>query len=228
MDQYQRFGIYYLPPPGPLADFGAAWLGWDAQTGQAVPHPKVGDLPVADLTATPRKYGFHGTIKPPFYLAEGTTPEELQDAFRVLCAGLSTATMAGLKLANLGRFLAMVPDGDPGTLPKVAARAVQELDRFRAPPSEAELARRRARPLSERQEANLAAWGYPYVLEEFRFHMTLTGSIPDDAERAAVEAALRPLTDPLLPAPFTVDSLCLLGSDKTGKFHLIERAQFGG
>lgn len=37
------------------------------------------------------------------------------------------------------------------------------------------LARRRERPLSPQQEIYLARWGYPYVLEEFRFHWRANG-----------------------------------------------------
>ncbi|MEM8554364.1 MAG: DUF1045 domain-containing protein [Pseudomonadota bacterium] len=230
MDQFHRYAIYVLPAPGPLADFGASWLGWDAQAGREVTHPDISGLPlpVSKITATPRKYGFHGTIKPPFHLTDGTSAQELLGAFTSLCAHLKPAALSGLKFANLGRFLALVPDGNAGTLPAVAAKVVQDLDRFRAPPGEAELKRRRTRPLSAAQEANLAAWGYPYVLDEFRFHMTLTGSIKSSEDRAAVEMALRPYLDAILPKPFVVDSLCLLGSDELGRFHLIERVGLGG
>ena len=31
--------------------------------------------------------------------------------------------------------------------------------------------------LTDRQEALLTQWGYPYVMEEFRFHITLTGAL---------------------------------------------------
>ncbi|PKP65441.1 MAG: phosphonate metabolism protein, partial [Alphaproteobacteria bacterium HGW-Alphaproteobacteria-8] len=76
MDQMHRFALYYAPPPGPLADFAADWLGWDATAGREMPHPIVPGLPgpVEELTRAPRKYGLHGTLKPPFRLAQGATP----------------------------------------------------------------------------------------------------------------------------------------------------------
>ena len=79
MPVFTRFAVYYAPEPGPLADFGAAWLGWDATAGSARAHPDIAGLPrpVAEITQTPRKYGFHGTVKPPFRLAPGSTPEAL-------------------------------------------------------------------------------------------------------------------------------------------------------
>ena len=73
---FTRYAIYYLPPAGALADFGARWLGWDVRRGAAAVQL---DLPgLRDATEAPRKYGFHGTLKPPFRLAEGQ--ERLIDA----------------------------------------------------------------------------------------------------------------------------------------------------
>lgn len=230
MDEYQRYAIYYLPDAGPLADFGAAWLGWDALTGTPCDHPAMNGTPVdvAALTKTPRKYGFHGTIKPPFHLAPGTTVTQLRDATAALCAQSAPVTLEALELAALGPFLALRPVGDPSALATLAGQAVKGLDAFRAPPSEAELARRRARPLSPAQEANLTAWGYPYVMEQFQFHMTLTGPIRDDTQRMATQTALAPMLSPILPRPFHITSLCLAGSDDSGRFRLIERFALAG
>ena len=35
----KRYAIYYAPPPGGFAQAGAAWLGWDAASGQPVAQP---------------------------------------------------------------------------------------------------------------------------------------------------------------------------------------------
>lgn len=229
MQDWHRFAIYYLPAPGPLADLAARWLGWDIEDGHPRPHPDLAGLPlpVAEITATPRKYGFHGTIKPPFRLAPGEDAGALQRAFGALCDRLAPVSLPGLALHRLGGFLALTPEGDTSALAALAARAVMDLDRFRAPPPEAELARRRARPLSPAQEANLAAWGYPYVMDEFRFHLTLTGNLAP-AEASSVADILAPEIEPLLPRPFTVDTLCLVGSDAEDRFRLIERRVLGG
>ncbi|QPM89082.1 DUF1045 domain-containing protein [Pseudooceanicola algae] len=223
MQDFSRFAIYYLPAPGPLADFGAAWLGWDIATGQPRPHPETGPLPctVQDITARPRKYGFHGTIKPPFSLADGQTAEALASAARSLCAAQAPVLLQGLALRRIRRFLALTPVGDATDLAMLAGTMVRDLDPFRAPPAPAETARRRKAGLSDRQEALLQQWGYPYVMDEFRFHLTLSGALPDDQARAT-EAALANLL-PALPAPFRIDSLALAGEDAEGRFHLIER-----
>lgn len=229
MPDYHRYALYYLCPPGPLADFGAAWLGWDVAEGRAVAHPEVAGLPkpAAEITATPRKYGFHGTIKPPFRLAGGRTPEGLLAEARALCARLAPVEFERLALTPLGHFLALTPAGDASALAALAAACVEGLDDFRAPAPEAELTRRRARGLSARQEENLCRWGYPYVMQDFRFHMTLSGRLtPDDL--AATAAALSPHVTPLVPAPCRIAEMALVGADAEDRFHLIARLPLGG
>ncbi len=226
---YHRYAIYVTPRPGQLAGFGAAWLGWDATAGVPCPHPALPGLPrpVAEITAAPRRYGFHGTIKPPFRLAEGRDAGALAEALAAFCAVTGPALLPGLDLARLGRFLALVPAGGTSGLDALAAAVVAGFDAFRAAPDPAELDRRRTQRLTTRQEALLQRWGYPHVMEEFRFHMTLTGPLPP-AELAAVEAALGPILAPLLPAPFPIDALTLLGEDGEGRFHQITRVPLTG
>ena len=229
MTEFERYALYWAPDPGPLADFAAAWLGWDAVARRAVAHPDVPGLPlpVAEITATPRIYGFHGTVKPPFRLAPGTDPEGLHRAAGALCARLAPVTLPGLGLHRLGGFVALTPEGDTGPLAALAAEAVRVLDPFRAPPTEAEIARRRPDRLTDRQRAHLAQWGYPYVMEEFQFHLTLSGDLADqDAE--AVATALAPLLAPILPRPFVVGSLCLFGQGSNKMFRLLHRYSLSG
>lgn len=229
MTDYERYGVYYLPHEDALADFGAAWLGWDIARGRATAHPDVPGLPadISALTETPRHYGFHATLKPPFYLAEGTDADALDAAIAGLCRGLPPVQSDGLELARLAGFVALVPSGQDTWINALAADVVRGLDEFRAPPSEAELARRRKSRLSDRQAANLAAWGYPYVMDDFRFHMTLTGRL-SDPDGAAVVDALAPRLAPLLPAPFRIEHLALVGEDDAQRFHLIHRYALEG
>lgn len=225
---FTRYAIYYTPAPGTaLADFGARWLGWDSASGATRAHPVIDGVDVAQLTATPRKYGFHGTIKPPFRLADGMTAQGLADAVADLCADAAPVTLDGLHLARLGRFLALVPQGDVTALTALAARAVQELDMFRAAPSEAELAKRRTARLSAAQDAHLLRWGYPYVLDQFRFHLTLTGPLQAELVAQAETALAAPLAA-LDLAPYQMTGLTLLGEDGTGKFHQIHRYELTG
>ncbi len=226
---FQRYAIYVLPENGPLAEFGAAWLRWDARSGEVAAPPPLPDLPLPldEITATPRKYGFHGTVKPPFQLAPGETEMALRDALRAFCTDASPVTLDTLELAQLGRFLALTPVGGVQKLVDLAAGTVRGLDRFRAPLSDAELARRGQSRLSPRQDALLQEWGYPYVMEEFRFHFTLTGKLPK-ARAAELRTLLRPILAPVLPTPFIIGSLSLMGEGTDGLFRQIERVPLSG
>jgi len=228
MNGFKRYGLYVVPE-GALYRAGADWLGWDSVAGEEVAQPDLPGLPDAPeaMTAIPRKYGFHGTIKPPFHLAEGTDAEGLDAAAREFCATQSPVVIPKLAVRRLGGFVAMVPEAPSAALVAMAAATVEALDPFRAPPSEAELTKRRRSGLTERQEALLARWGYPYVAEEFRFHMTLTGKLAPEAADTARDVLAAHFA-PHMPAPFTIDSLCLMGEDAEGRFHLIHRYTFSG
>ncbi|UZD91100.1 DUF1045 domain-containing protein [Cognatishimia activa] len=221
---FQRYAIYYTAPAGPLADFGAAWLGWDVASGQPVDHPPIRGLDedISSLTKNPRKYGFHGTIKPPFRLAEGKTVEQLASATERLCRNLDALTLEGLELTQIGRFLALTVIGETRPLAELASKVVRSLDAFRAPPTDAELAKRRKANLSDRQDAYLMEWGYPYVMEEFRFHLTLTGRLQPNLAKT-VHDILEPALANVLPIPFQIADLTLAGEDQQGQFHEVRR-----
>ena len=224
---YRRYAVYYTPPPGPLATFGAAWLGWDIASGAGVPHAPGDYADLPRLTETPRRYGFHATIKPPFALAPGTDAAALTEAVAALAGRLPPTRADGLRLSRIGAFLALVPAGDTAEIDALAAAFVTGLDAFRAPPSATDLARRRAAGLSPAQEAHLIRWGYPYVLDEFRFHMTLSGAL-SDAEADGMESVLAPLLAGLLPRPFVIAEMTLAGEDAEGRFHELSRHRLAG
>lgn len=221
---YSRIAIYYVPPEGDLADFGAAWLGWDIVRGRPARQAFLPGL--NDITMTPRKYGFHGTLKPPFRMAEGRELPELKAATHKLAASLAPVRCDGFELAALGGFLALVPRGDMAALQRVADACVQDLDAFRAPASEEEMARRRKAGLNARQDALLQKWGYPYVGEEFRFHMTLSGRLSTDDVSVWTARAKHHLPD--LPAPFIIDQIALCGERRDGCFELLHRYALAG
>lgn len=225
---FTRYAIYYAPPTDAAwGGFATSWLGWDMQAGQTVAQPNLPSLDLAAITQVPRKYGLHATLKPPMRLADGQNLAGLQVACDALAAQQAPVTLEGLHLARLGRFLALRVTGDETALSRLAAACVQELDHFRTPASEAELAKRRASGLSPAQDANLLAWGYPFVLDQFRFHITLTGKLPK-AELPAVEAALATHLIPLLPTPLVIRDFALVGEDDAGRFHMIQRYALTG
>lgn len=207
-----RYAIYWAPPAGsPLARFGAAMLGRDAETGLAVAQPVLPGITPArlvTLTDEPRRYGFHGTLKAPFALAEGMTGADLHAAVAEFAAAWQAFEAPPLAFAAIGGFLALVPSAPSVDLDMLAGECVVTFDRFRAPLDPAEVARRRAAGLTERQDVNLMDWGYPYVLEDFQFHLTLTGRI-DEPEHTAVRTALAPLAEPHCGAPLPVTGLAV-------------------
>ena len=223
---FKRYAVYFTPT-GALADFGAAWLGWDLATGTVCTHPLADGLDVAGITATPRRYGLHATIKPPFRLALGKSADELRDAVAALCGRQRPVTLQGMSVQKMGRFLAVVPADGQAALNALAADVVRDLDGFRAPLNEAELAKRRMSRLTPMQEQNLLNWGYPYVIGQFRFHITLTGRL-NKAELEQAHAVLAAELAPLLPPAFPIDSLTLAGEDQDGFFHEVQRFPLTG
>ena len=189
-----RYAIYYAPPADtPLWRKTAAWLGRDAYTGAAIASPALPtleDLDVADLTADPRGYGFHATLKAPFELVARASEAELLSAAEQFVARQSPFE-AQIAPAALGRFLAFRLQDGEARMQALHELCVWAFEPFRAPLSDADLARRRRAPLTPVQDARLLAWGYPYVFDDFRFHMTLTGQIRDEALRDRVLVALQ-------------------------------------
>ena len=170
-----RYAVYALPGAlGEAVEPEGAALRAAAEAWFARP-----DL--RDRTVDPRRYGFHGTLKAPFRLAEGRTEEELHAAADAFAAGRDDVVLRSPRVARLGRFRALIAAGDESGIATLADDAVRAFEAFRAPLTDAEIARRRPERLTPRQRELFARYGYPYVLDEFRFHLTLTDPVPHEA-----------------------------------------------
>lgn len=224
---YRRYAVYQAPLPGSrLARLGAAWLGRDARTGAEVAQPDA-VRGLWALTAAPRRYGLHATLKPPMRLAEGRCEDAFMAAVEDLAARCAPVDLGRMKLILLRQdsgdgFLALVPEDPPPALAALAAEVVRALDDFRAPADAAELARRRAAGLNPRQEALLERWGYPHVMEAFRFHITLSGPL-DSASTPDVVAAAEAHFAPVLSEPQRIADLAVFGEGEDGAFHDLRR-----
>ncbi len=229
MSRYQRYAIYHSPPPGALADRAAAWLGWNPETGKSCVHPQLPGLPhpAADLTQAPRKYGFHATLRAPFRLAPGLAEADLRHELAALAGGLAPVTLDGLEVAALGAFLALRPLGEIAALETLAAAIVRGSNPWRAPLNQAEIARRRPERLSQQQRDRLDAWGYPYVFDQFRFHMTLTGPLPAE-ELVPLTGILKDHFTPVLPVPYPIRDICLFAERADGRFEIVARYPLSG
>lgn len=223
---FERYAIFYCPV-GPLARFGAAWLGWDSATGRRVEHPKIGKLDIASLTKTPRKYGIHGTLKAPFHLADGCTEDDVDAMASRFSAELAPVDIGPLTLKHQNGFVGLRPFSPQPALQHLAAQAVRQFDPLRAPLSAADISRRRNARLTPVQDAQMLEWGYPYIFDDFHFHITLTGRV-NPTKGAEVIDALWPLVTPILPNPFQVKAISLVGQDSQGMFHQINRYTLTG
>lgn len=212
-EQPHRVALYWAPrPDDALWRTGSHWLGRDAANGQRLKQPAVEGVEPAlfdALTADPRRYGWHATLKPPFRMADGVTLDQVDEATERLARSWRVTALPPLRVASLGRFLALRPQGPMDTVNQMAADCVRRLHALARPQSSEELARRRHPAMTARQNDLLQRWGYPWVLEEFRFHCSLTGPLAalDEPQTASVTAAARRLFD-VLPAP-TMDSVAL-------------------
>jgi putative phosphonate metabolism protein len=227
MASEDRFALYFAPQANTdLHRFGSRWLGYDAATGDAlVQAPVSGFSPtrIAEITAEARQYGFHATLKPPFRLAEGCNATALRDAVASFAARHAAFAAPPLKLAAISGFWALVLSRPCLAMDALAAACVAELDPFRAPPDEAELAKRRRATLSPAQDALLQRWGYPYVMAEFRFHMTLSCRLVA-AEGERLRQALALLVEPLCRDALAIDAVSLFHQPVPSMpFRLIER-----
>jgi putative phosphonate metabolism protein len=220
-----RYALYAAPPTGSaLAAFGASWLGYDAETGQAMTPPLVPGLTAERwdaLTRRARHYGFHGTFKAPFELADGRSADELSDALTAFVATRRACDLP-LSLARIGGFLALVPAIEVAAVNDLANACVEAFDGFRRPETPEQVAKRRA-GLTARQSDHLDRWGYPYVFADYRYHMTLTDPLPDE-ESDRLQGALTDVLGPLLAQPMRFDAICLFAQpDRAAPFRLTRR-----
>jgi putative phosphonate metabolism protein len=214
----ERFAIYFAPSAtSNMWERAATWLGRDAADGDLFDGPVAGidrDR-LLNLTQSANRYGFHATLKAPMALAEDTDEAGLRTALTNFAARHRPVELGRLKLASLHGFLALVVDGENEALQDFAAHVVEDFDPFRAPMTVKDRAAR-AKGLSERQIELLDAYGYPYVFEEFRFHMTLTDRL-SEADAAEITAAATTWFAPVLEEPVVLDRLSLFVENEAGK-----------
>lgn len=206
---YRRYALYFAPPADhPLGQAGATWLGRDAHAGQPLTPP------ASPERAEPWRYGFHATLKAPLRLAAGASEADFLQAVSDLAATRPRFAMPTLTVAQLGDFLALRPSAPLAPdhpLQRLADTCVIELDRWRAPMDAAEQARRLQPGYTPRQREHLLRHGYPHVLQDWRFHMTLSDSLKSWSAAAVAQLTAQAQTHfaPALQAPLCCDALCV-------------------
>lgn len=176
-----RWAIYWAPPrDGVLWRLGCQWLGRDPERDVAfAPSPLAGldTIDAAALTADPRRYGLHATLKPPFRLRDGLAPDDVHAACAEFARTHAPVAIGRLRVEAVSDFVALVPVEPNEALDAFAFACVEAFDPMRAPLSAEERARRLHTAMSARERALFETWGYPYVNDAFRFHVTLTNAL---------------------------------------------------
>jgi Protein of unknown function (DUF1045) len=229
-----RIALYYAPPSSSAWwRAGCEWLGRDAESGNLIVPPVEPSLAalghtVAALTGAPRRYGWHGTLVAPFRTADGVTPQQVLSVAREWASRIACFDTA-MQAVEMGRFVALraEPDADDDAIRKIAASALHTLAPLRARPSPEDTERRLASSLNPRQRALLHEWGYPYVLDEFRFHMTLSDALESAPVRAAIVSLWQARGKALGPLPFH-DAALFVQSHPGAPFILWQRLPFAG
>jgi putative phosphonate metabolism protein len=225
MTSSPRYAIYYAPAAGTVLDrFGARVLGYDAWTGQDVAFDEIVEA-VPDwreLTEDARKYGFHATLKAPFRPADDSGEDGLRTACAAFAANARHLPLIRPVVDAIGGFIAVIP-GDPSPeLQRFAADCVRSFEPFRAPTTPEDRIRRKPEHMTPRQVEYLDRWGYPYVMDEFRFHMTLTCRL-DAVRRASILATLRERFAMLHLQQLAIDRIALFKQDDAGsRFRIVE------
>jgi hypothetical protein len=221
-----RYAVYFVPHPDTaLYRFGAEVLGIDCYTGGDVDHGP--DLAIcrmdwSALTREPRTYGFHATLKAPFQLAPDYVEADLVAAFCAFAAKPRRTLSIAPSVELVEHFAAIVPRQANPDLDTLANTCVSAFDQFRAQMTSQERARRLRPNVSARQIANIDRWGYPYVFEDFRFHMTLTGPIPRDRQPLVLSFLQARFSARYGKTPIPIDHIGLLRQDNpSARFRII-------
>ncbi|MCS3731133.1 DUF1045 domain-containing protein [Bradyrhizobium betae] len=225
MTGFPRYAIYFAAgSTSALSRLGAELLGYDAYTGDEVSFPQEAQHVAPDwreMTTDPRKYGFHGTLKAPMALAAGKTEAELMAACTEFAGKVRPIPVIRPVVDAISGFIAVIPVEPVDALQQLAADCVRDFDSFRTELTAEDRARRKPEKLSERQRDYLDRWGYPYVMEEFRFHMTLTGRL-DAERRGPVLAMLRERFESLKLDTLAIDRIALFKQhDAKARFRIV-------
>lgn len=226
MNRYARYAIYYMPDPAsPLWSLGSSWLGRDAMSGQVLQRPRLPALATVNvdrLTAGPRRYGFHATLKAPFEAASGAAEKDLLESLDAFSGDRSPFDIR-LQVAALGDFLALCLAEPCESMDQLHRDCVCDFDLYRKPISAEDLARKRRARLTPDQDARLQHWGYPYIFEDFRFHMTLTSRIAGKVSQGPIRMALEELFAPYVDSPSRVEGIALFGQvDRDAPFNVVQ------
>lgn len=226
MTNFSRYAVYFSPPEADdLSKFSAGWFGWNAHNGKSVSYPILENLnyDLSDITKEQYRYGFHGTLKPPFLLVDTKNLNDLKFALVELSKSIKKFEIPSISLKVLDRFVAIVPTTESKELTILAKKCVEKLDDFRQVESAKKIQRRRSTGLSKSEEYNLTRWGYPHVMDNFQFHLTMSGRLKPAVLKNVIEVLNSELQG-VLNKPLPIGEICLFGENASnGNFQIIQK-----
>lgn len=223
-----RYALYFSPPSSsPLWTLGCRWLGNNPLTQKDIEQnhlPGIHPDRFNEITRTPRRYGFHATLKSPFRLVDNHTETDLRLAVNTFANSRFSFFIPPLTIRMMNGFFCLCPADQPSELDALANDCVRNFDSFRAPLTKIECAQRRAEISDSTEQEYLDRWGYPYVLNRFRFHITLTEKITNALERQLIKTALTDIFISVLAKPLEIDAVSLFVEPMPGHtFYCAER-----
>ncbi len=223
-ESYERFAIYYAPSPNSkLAEFGRIWFGNHVTENEDVRIFGLDQNLVAHITEKPARYGLHATLKAPFQIAEGFEFKQLLKHAKRFAQNRKSFSLGKLKQTWFGNTMTLVPEGSNHQVNQFASQCVLGFEDFRAPLTMKERTRRLEANLNLHQRLMLEELGYPYVLSEFQFHITLTASLSEE-DKEVVLPKLSPVLEHVCEEPCLIDNIAIAGDPGNGKpFQIIEQ-----
>ncbi|SHN61465.1 DUF1045 domain-containing protein, partial [Desulfovibrio litoralis] len=227
----KRYALYFVPQQKTLLSALAnGLLGRDIFSNTSVPFHCFKEISQQELeiaTEEPRKYGLHATLKAPFYLKDNMTEQGLCLALEEFSKKQSSVYCPKLNLKNIDNFLGLTPavltKSEINAQEEISCFAfniVKEFDKFRAELSEADLIRRKKQLLSLKQLEYLERFGYPFVADEYRFHLTLTSRILDTEKNKIFFNVFQTYLKEVLDQALFIDNitLCVQSEETDNKF----------
>jgi alpha-D-ribose 1-methylphosphonate 5-triphosphate synthase subunit PhnG len=166
-----RYAVYYVPDQdSDLYRLGSSLLGYSLREGKELP---MAALPGAGAPGEYSKkasvYGFHSTVIAPFRTQRGK--EGIASAIALALSKHAPFRLAPLRLRLLNGFPALCAEGPMDGFQALEKSLLEALYPLFLPPDPESLGRRGE--LNPKQLGYFWKWGYPFVLDEHRFHMTL-------------------------------------------------------
>ena len=232
MKKYSRYAIYYAPPKeSSLEEFGRYWFGWDPLNAKLINNKQrinylnrfgIKNLKNIDKNVLiAKKYGFHGTLIPPFKLNKNYSTNTLFKKTEDIAKKFKKFKFYKFKLKRINNFYAFVQNKKNSNINKISNRLVKELFKFRSPLTKKEIDKRNPSKLSKLQLNILHKWGYPYLMSEFKFHMTLASEVTGNKLYSELKK-IEKKKEIILNEINDFDKIYIFGENQKGMFENLE------